>query len=85
MGTNTTINTRILLRNDSLANWSSSSLKLAAGEVAIASIGDTLAEVRVGTGTSTWATSRKLNIGTDQVSGLTDLLSSLVGNGAKKY
>ena len=83
---NTTIKTRILLRNDTLANWESSQLTLGKGEVAIAKVNDTLAEFRVaGADGATWANALKLNITTNQVSGLTDLISSLVGDGAKKY
>lgn len=64
MANTTRINTRIMLRNDTLANWGESNLSLAPGEVAIASINSELAEVRIGNNT-TWANSRKLNIGTD--------------------
>lgn len=71
---NTTIKTRILLRNDTLANWTNSGLVLAKGEVAIATVGENLAEVRVGTGSSTWATSLKLNVDASQVSGIVDLI-----------
>lgn len=62
----TPINTRILLRNDTLANWTSSTLILGKGEVAIATLdGGKLAEVRVGTGSSTWTNSLKLNVNAD--------------------
>ena len=71
---NTTIKTRILLRNDTLANWTNSDLVLAKGEVAIATVGENLAEVRVGTGSSTWASSLKLNVDVSQVSGIVDLI-----------
>ena len=71
---NTTIKTRILLRNDTLANWNKSTLVLAKGEVAIATVGENLAEVRVGTGSSTWASSLKLNVDASQVSGIVDLI-----------
>ena len=78
---NTTIKTRILLRNDTLANWNNSSLVLAKGEVAIATLdGGALAEVRVGNGT-TWANSLKLNVNADQISGLVDTIKGT----AKKY
>lgn len=78
---NTTIKTRILLRNDTLANWTSSNLVLAKGEVAIATLdGGALAEVRVGNGT-TWANSLKLNVNADQISGLVDAIKGT----AKKY
>lgn len=79
---NTTIQTRILLRNDTLANWENavSPVTLGKGEVAIATLDGSLAEVRVGNNT-TWANSLKLNIGTDQVSGLSDLINS----SAKEY
>ena len=79
---NTTIKTRILLRNDTLANWNKSTLVLAKGEVAIATgLDGNLAEVRVGTGSSTWATSLKLNVNADQISGLVDTIKGT----AKKY
>ena len=66
MALNDTLKTRILLRNDTLANWESSNLVLGKGEVAIATLaGGELAEVRVGTGSSTWATSLKLNVNVD--------------------
>ena len=82
MALNDTLKTRILLRNDTLANWESSSLVLGKGEVAIATLaGGELAEVRVGTGSSTWATSLKLNVNIDQVSGLVGLIEGT----AKKY
>ena len=79
---NTTIKTRILLRNDTLAKWESSTLTLGKGEVAIATLADgKLAEVRVGTGSSTWADSLKLNVNADQISGLVDTIKGT----AKKY
>lgn len=82
MALNDTLKTRILLRNDTLANWESSTLVLGKGEVAIATLaGGELAEVRVGTGSSTWATSLKLNVNADQISGLVDVIEGT----AKKY
>ena len=65
---NTTIKTRILLRNDTLANWESnassgSPLILAKGEVAIATgLDGNLAEVRVGTGSSSWTNALKIAV-----------------------
>ena len=82
MALNNTLKTRILLRNDTLANWESSDLVLGKGEVAIATLtGGELAEVRVGTGSSTWATSLKLNVNADQISGLIETIQGT----AKKY
>ena len=88
---NTTIKTRILLRNDTLANWNKSTLVLAKGEVAIATLdGGALAEVRVGNGT-TWANSLKLNVNADQISGLVDTIKGtakkyqVVGNGTNSW
>lgn len=77
------INTRILLRTDSLANWQSSTLVLNKGEVAIATLdGGKLAEVRVGTGgTCTWANALKLNVTADQISGLIETIEGT----AKQY
>ena len=88
---NTTIKTRILLRNDTLANWNSSGLVLAKGEVAIATLdGGALAEVRVGNKT-TWANSLKLNVNADQISGLVDTIKGtakkyqVIGNGTNSW
>ena len=82
MALNDTLKTRILLRNDTLANWEGSNLVLGKGEVAIATLtGGELAEVRVGTGSSTWATSLKLNVNADQISGLVETIQGT----AKKY
>lgn len=82
MALNDTLKTRILLRNDTLANWESSTLTLAKGEVAIAKLTDgKLAEVRVGTGDSTWANALKLNVNASQISGLVDTIKGT----SKKY
>lgn len=63
---NSKIKTRILLRNDTLANWEKSALTLAKGEVAIATAADgKVAEIRVGTGSSTWAQALKLTVTSD--------------------
>ncbi len=79
---NNIIKTRILLRNDTLANWNNSTVVLDAGEVAIATLdGGKLAEVRVGTGSSTWASALKLNVTADQISGLVETIRGT----AKKY
>lgn len=83
---NTKINTRILLRNDLLANWNASSLVLEKGEVAIATdIAGNLAEVRVGTGSSTWANSLKLAVDPSQISGLTSLIDTEISSIALQY
>ncbi len=82
MALNDTLKTRILLRNDTLANWETSTLKLGKGEVAIATLTDgKLAEVRVGTGSSTWADALKLNVDASQISGLVDTIKGT----SKKY
>lgn len=82
MALNDTLKTRILLRNDALSAWNNSSLVLAKGEVAIATLdGGELAEIRVGTGSSTWATALKLNIDASQISGIVDAIKGT----AKKY
>lgn len=70
---NSKIKTRILLRNDTLANWNKSTLGLAKGEVAIATDADgSVAEIRVGTGLSgcTWENALKLTVASGQVTGL---------------
>lgn len=77
----TTIKTRILLRSDTLANWKNSTLALGKGEVAIATVSDKLAEIRVGNGESTWANALKLNVNADQISGIVDTIRAT----AKQY
>lgn len=68
---NSKIKTRILLRNDTLENWGKSTLGLAKGEVAIATDATgSVAEIRVGTGSSTWAQALKLTVASGQVTGL---------------
>lgn len=68
---NSKIKTRILLRNDTLENWGQSTLGLAKGEVAIATDATgNVAEIRVGTGSSTWAQALKLTVASSQVTGL---------------
>ena len=49
------ISTRILIRNDELSNWESSSVKLLAGEIALARRDDGSYEMRVGKGDKTWS------------------------------
>lgn len=79
---NTTLKTRILLRNDTLANWQNSELSLAKGEVAIATgLDGNLAEVRVGTGNSTWANALKLHVEAGQISGIIETIRGT----AKQY
>ena len=80
-----TIKTRILLRNDTLANWeAANSVTLKAGEVAIATLDGNLAEVRVGNNTN-WAASRKLRIEAGQISGLIDTINTQVNGLAQEY
>lgn len=77
---NSKIKTRILLRNDTLANWEKSALTLAKGEVAIATGADgKVAEIRVGTGSSTWAQALKLTVASDQVTGLKEYRTAADG------
>ena len=77
---NTQIKTRIILRNDTLANWGNSQLTLGKGEVAIATDNGGLAELRVGNNT-TWANSLKLAVDPSQISGIVELIQGT----AKKY
>lgn len=75
-----TLNTRVILRNDSVENWSSANSKtLLKGEVGIAYVGDGKAEIRIGTqdGTKQYKEAVKLQISADQVVGLTDTINSL--------
>ena len=50
----TIVNTRLVLRNDELSNWSNSTKQLLKGEVALAWLSGDLYEIRVGTGDKTW-------------------------------
>ena len=69
------LQTRILLRNDTLANWGSSTLTLGKGEVAIATgLDGNLVEVRVGNGTTTWSGAAKLAVDASQISGIVELI-----------
>lgn len=52
---NTTIKTRVLLRNDELSNWAESTLVLGAGEIALARRTDGSYEMRIGKGDKTWS------------------------------
>lgn len=51
---NQTVNTRITLRNDTLANWQNSAKTLLKGEVALALLSDNKYDIRIGDGTKTW-------------------------------
>lgn len=51
---NTTLITRIALRNDVLSNWNSSDDTLLNGEVALGQREDGKYEVRIGVGDKTW-------------------------------
>ena len=82
MALNDTLKTRILLRNDTLANWNTSTLVLGKGEIAIATgLDGNLAEVRVGNGTTTWSGAAKLAIDVSQISGIVELIQGT----SKKY
>ena len=75
-----TLNTRVILRNDSVDNWSSTNSKtLLKGEVGIAYVGNGKAEIRIGTqdGNKQYKDAVKLQISADQVVGLTDTINSL--------
>ena len=79
------IKTRILLRNDTLANWeAANSVTLKPGEVAIATLDGNLAEVRVGNNTN-WAASRKLRVEASQISGLIETINTQVNGLAQEY
>ena len=68
------VQTRIILRNDTLANWQSdSSLNLLTGEMAIATLPNGLAEIRIGQG-GKWDTARKIYVAADQISGIVDTI-----------
>ena len=82
------IKTRILLRNDTLANWEANdSVTLKAGEVGIAMLtGDDagLAELRIGNNTK-WANSKKLRVEAGQISGLINTINTQISALAYEY
>ncbi len=52
---NTSVNTRIILKNDDLSAWDQSALILHAGEIALARREDGSYELRIGDGKKTWS------------------------------
>lgn len=77
--TNTTLNTRILLRNDELSNWVDSTLALGTGEIALARRPDGSYEMRIGKEDKTWSQLGDQNfmLSASQVIGLEDSISQL--------
>ena len=74
------IKTRILLRNDTLANWqANNSVALGKGEIAIADLGSNKFEVRVGGGNTSWANSLQLNVNAANISGLIETIQGTAG------
>ena len=58
MAENKKISTRLVLRNDDLSAWNSSTVVLLKGETALARLSGDLSdfyEVRIGTGDKTWS------------------------------
>lgn len=76
---NTTLITRIALRNDALSNWNSSDDPLLNGEVALGQREDGKYEVRIGVGDKTWNELSVSNmvIPSDNVIGLQNIIKSL--------
>lgn len=74
-----TIQTRIVLRNDTQENWNTSENRLKKGEMAISYVGDGKAEIRFGEtdGAQPYGNAVKLQISADQVLGLTKELNSI--------
>lgn len=70
------VKTRIVLRNDELANWEKSAKTLLSGEVALARTTNGKVEVRVGNG-KTYSEALPLQISANQVVGLEGELASL--------
>lgn len=50
----TTVNTRLVLRNDTVTNWQNSAKILLKGEVALALLSDNKYDIRIGDGTKSW-------------------------------
>ena len=73
------LTTRISLRNDYLSAWSSSTVKLNKGEVALARLDGDKYEMRIGVGDKTWSelSSGGIVIPAANVEGLTDTISQL--------
>lgn len=73
------LTTRISLRNDYLSAWSSSTVKLNKGEVALARLDGDKYEMRIGVGDKTWSelSAGGIVIPAANVEGLTDTISQL--------
>lgn len=72
------INTRLILRNDTLENWGASQKGLLKGEAALAKIGDNTFEMRVGVdGVKTWSDIGKCNLifKSENISDILDTIS----------
>ena len=76
---NTTLITKIALRNDALSNWNVSEDKLLKGEVALGQRADSKYEVRIGVGDKTWneLSGSNMVIPAENVIGLTNTIQSL--------
>lgn len=70
------IKTRIVLRNDELANWQASEKTLLSGEVALARTTDGAVELRVGNG-DTFENALRLKLSADQIVGLENKLDEV--------
>lgn len=75
----TNLATRISLRNDVLSNWTSSTIVLNKGEVALARLDGDKYEMRVGVGDKTWSqlSGGGIVIPAENVTGLTETISQL--------
>ena len=76
---NTTLITKIALRNDALSNWNVSEDRLLRGEVALGQREDSKYEVRIGVGDKTWneLSGSNMVIPAENVIGLTNTIQSL--------
>jgi len=75
----TNLATRISLRNDVLSNWTSSTIVLNKGEVALARLDGDKYEMRIGVGDKTWSqlSGGGIVIPAENVTGLTETISQL--------
>ena len=76
---NTTLITKIALRNDALSNWNVSEDRLLKGEVALGQREDSKYEIRIGVGDKTWneLSGSNMVIPAENVIGLTNTIQSL--------
>lgn len=76
MATTTTLNTRILLRSDTTANWNTSTIVLLKGEIGIEFLESGEAKAKAGNGTDVWADLPYISLTPTEINALITTLNS---------